>query len=579
MTIRLKIACCNLRGNQSISKEKYFRKICQVWKIKRNPPGHQSGKKPGSCAFLSELDFGLWTSDIALPMTLRILCVLAWLLPAALFGAEETELYRPAVATPPEPRREFRGAWVVALSVSNVDWPSRPGLTVAQQKAELASLLDRAVTLKLNAVLFQVRPDSDALYVSALEPWSEYLTGAQGQPPRPLYDPLAFAIAEAHRRGLELHAWFNPFRARDAQAKSPAAINHVSRTHPEWVRRYGDLLWLDPGEPGVRAHVLSVVLDVVRRYDVDGVVFDDYFYPYPLKNTAGGVIDFPDGPSWQQYGARSGLTRDNWRRQNINQFIYAVDQDIKAMKPWVKFGVSPFGIWRPGYPPPIKGLDAYAGLYADSRLWLAEGWVDYLAPQLAWPNEPPQQSFSTLLNWWAQQNVRGRALWPSLSAAYVGEQLSANDIARQIQLIRAQPGAGGEVFYHLRNLLLKPALQQVLQHEYTADALVPALTRPASTAPAPPELTIGSDTRLNLTVNWQPANGVVAWKWVFQFQTNNIWNTEILPAGARSWIFQNSKPDLISLRAVDRLSNESLPATLKKTVVPPRHTGKTVIMY
>ena len=202
-----------------------------------------------------------------------------------LFRADTT--YVPASVSPPAPVREFRGAWLA--TVANLDWPSEPGLSVAQQKAELTALLDHAVQLKLNAVIFQVRPMADAVYASPLEPWSEFLTGRMGQAPEPFYDPLAFAVAEAHRRGLELHAWFNPFRVSlpPTQARSPAALNHLSRTHPELVRRYGNLLWLDPGEPAAREHVLSVILDVVRRYDVDGITFDDYFYPYPEKDVDG----------------------------------------------------------------------------------------------------------------------------------------------------------------------------------------------------------------------------------------------------------------------------------------------------
>lgn len=228
-----------------------------------------------------------------------------------LFGASGV-----APLAPPEPMREFRGAWIA--TVANIDWPSKPGLPVAQQKAELIALLDRAAQLHFNAIIFQVRPACDAMYASSLEPWSEYLTGTQGQAPEPFYDPLAFAIEEAHKRGLELHAWFNPYRARHLKAKSPVAPNHISQTHPEWVRKYGGQLWLDPGEPGVREHILRVVLDVVNRYDVDGVQFDDYFYPTPEKDADGHEIDFPDEASWKKYGEATGLSRDDWRRENVN---------------------------------------------------------------------------------------------------------------------------------------------------------------------------------------------------------------------------------------------------------------------
>ena len=271
---------------------------------------------------------------------IKILSAFIFLMPAVLFAAEE--MYRPATVVPPQPAREFRGAWLV--TVANKDWPSKPGLPVAEQKAELTGLLDRAVQLKLNAIIFQVRPSCDAMYASAIEPWSEYLTGTMGEAPQPFYDPLAFAIEEAHKRGLELHAWFNPFRALHPQGKSPVAPNHISRTHPEFVCQYGSQLWLDPGEPSVRAYVLRVILDVVRRYDVDGVQLDDYFYPYPEKDTSGRELAFPDEASWGKYGLSSRLSRDDWRRANINWFVQGVYQNIKAAKPWVKFGISPFGI-------------------------------------------------------------------------------------------------------------------------------------------------------------------------------------------------------------------------------------------
>src|SRR5260221_465047 len=212
-------------------------------------------------------------------MNLRIGFLFTLVLSLAATSCAAVDTYRPVALMPPAVPREFRGAWITCVA-SNADWPSQPGLTVAQQKAELILLLDRAAQLKLNAVFLQVRPASDAMYSSGIEPWSEYLTGTQGKSPEPFYDPLAFAITEAHKRGLELHAWFNPFRARQNLAKSPAAANHISKIHPEFIRQYGEQTWLDPGEPAVRAYVLRVVMDVVKRYDVDGVQFDDYFYPY-----------------------------------------------------------------------------------------------------------------------------------------------------------------------------------------------------------------------------------------------------------------------------------------------------------
>jgi uncharacterized lipoprotein YddW (UPF0748 family) len=504
---------------------------------------------------------------------IKILFAQIWLAPALLFAANV--VYRPAIITPPEPAREFRGAWLVTLSVTNVDWPPRPGLTVEQQKAEMISLLDRAAQLKLNVILFQVRPASDALYASPFEPWSEYLTGTQGLPPQPLYDPLAFAIAEAHKRGLELHAWFNPFRARHADAKSPAALNHISRTHPELVHLYGDQLWLDPGEPAAREHVLRVVMDVVQRYDVDGVAFDDYFYPYPLKDPEGGVEDFPDGASWQKYGLRSGLTRPDWRRANVNNFVQCIYAGIKGLKPWVKFSISPFGIWRPLNPPQIRGLDAYTSLYADSRLWLAAGWVDYLAPQLYWPIDDTPHSFSVLLNWWSAQNVKGRQVLSALDAAGVGEKFSAYEIARQMQITRATPGARGEIFYHLRNLEDNPALAQILRTQYTQPALTPATPWLGSLPQNQPQLTVTVNAQTNLDMHWQMPDGALPRLWLLQRRaTNGVWTTEILPATQTSRMLVSSSLPVISVRAVDRNGNLSEPAVMAPSRTTPVRNGK-----
>ena len=307
----------------------------------------------------------------------------------------------------PEVAREFRGVWVA--SVANIDWPSKRTLTTAEQQAELIALLDQAAALKLNAVLFQVRPAADALYQSSIEPWSEYLTGAQGRAPVPFWDPLAFAVREAHARNLELHAWFNPYRARHTDAKSPLSRSHIAKTNPSLVKKYGGYLWMDPGERVVRERTIRVVLDVVKRYDIDGVHIDDYFYPYPETTRRGRPIPFPDDVSWKRYRNGGGkLTRADWRRQNVDQLVEALHDGIHKVKPWVRFGVSPFGIWRPGYPAQVRGFDAYEQIYADARKWLREGWLDYFTPQLYWPTTKAAQSYPVLLQWWAEENAQGK---------------------------------------------------------------------------------------------------------------------------------------------------------------------------
>jgi uncharacterized lipoprotein YddW (UPF0748 family) len=500
-------------------------------------------------------------------MTARIKIMSAFigLMPAMLFAADLT--YVPVAATPPAPQREFRGAWLA--TVANLDWPSKPGLSVAEQKAELITLLDHAVQLKLNAIIFQVRPMADAMYASPLEPWSEFLTGTMGRSPQPFYDPLAFAIAEAHQRGLELHAWFNPFRVSlpPAQARSPAALEHLSRTHPELVRRYGNLLWLDPGEPAAREHVLNVVLDVVRRYDVDGVTFDDYFYPDPQGDAAGRKLDFPDYASWKKYGEPRGLSRDDWRRQNINEFIQNVYHSIKATKPQVQFGVSPKGIWRPGNPPAIKGLDAYEEIYADSRLWLANGWLDYFSPQLYWAVDAKAQSFPVLLHWWEEQNQKHRHLWPVLDDTHVGQQWKPDEIARQIEIARGQAGVTGEIHYDLRSLMKNSALAGAVCAPYASAALVPTTPWLDSIPPEKPRLTVMIENP-GTRAHWEVSGGEPAWLWVLQFRSHEVWTTEILPANQTSRTFHDSQPDVIAVSAVDRVGNESEPAALKKITLP-----------
>ena len=457
---------------------------------------------------------------------------------------------------PPAPLREFRAAWIA--TVGNSCWPSKSGLSTAQQQAELIALLDRAVALKLNAVIFQVRPACDALYQSNLEPWSEYLTGVQGRAPSPFYDPLAFAIAEAHRRGLELHAWFNPFRAHHAQAVSPIAPLHISQTRPDLVRSYGNFLWLDPGEPAVREYTVHVVMDVVRRYDVDGVHFDDYFYPYHEKNFAGLDLDFPDQTSWKKYGAGSGLARDDWRRSNVNLFMQQMYHAIKAEKPWVKFGISPFGIWRPKTPPGITGFDAYAQLYADSRKWLLEGWCDYFSPQLYWAIQPPAQSFPTLLAWWTTQNVHHRHLWPGMDSLKVGEKWSPAEIANQIALTRryADPG---HIHWSMSALMKNSSLAALLaRSRYQQPALIPASPWLETTMPAPPKLSVTPGGKFFLA-QWQAAAGNPANWWVWQARVNGTWTTQILPGSRSDFHGVNGPPEAIALRAVDRVGNMSEP--------------------
>jgi uncharacterized lipoprotein YddW (UPF0748 family) len=334
------------------------------------------------------------------------------------------------------PKREFRGAWIA--TVINLDWPSSPGLSPQTQRQELIRLLDELKAAGINAVIFQVRSECDAMYASPLEPWSYWLTGNQGAPPSPFYDPLEFAVAEAHQRGMELHAWFNPYRSVREIGSYTNAPNHVSVQHPDWLFRAGNTRVLDPGLPMARAFITNVVMDVVTRYDVDGIHFDDYFYPYPPNQ-----ITTQDDATFANY-SRGFTNRGDWRRDNVNLLIKMIHDSIQVVKPYVKFGISPFGIWRNGVPTGITGLDAYNTIYCDALAWLNQKTIDYLTPQLYWPFGGGQD-YGKLMPWWASQ-MNGRHLYVG-QAAYRIASWPAGEMPRQIRLNRSNPNAQGSIFF------------------------------------------------------------------------------------------------------------------------------------
>ena len=337
----------------------------------------------------------------------------------------------------PQVEREFRAVWIA--TVDNIDFPSQKNLLQDQQRQELLNILDLAQNLRLNAVIFQVRPMADAVYKPGLEPWSEFLTGQMGLGQD--FDPLEFLVAEAHKRGILVHAWFNPYRAYHIAAKT-ISNDHISKLHPEFVRQYGRYMWLDPTDQAARDWSLNVISDVIRRYDIDGVHFDDYFYPYKEKGADGKDIDFPDDNNWQKYQSSGGkLSRSDWRRQAVNTFIEAVGREIKRIKPEIVYGISPFGIWRPMSDRDIQGFDAYEQLFADSRKWLQDGTVDYLAPQLYWETARKGLSFPNLLSWWRSQNIKRRFIWPGIAAYRIGSTptFTSGEIASQIRETREDP--------------------------------------------------------------------------------------------------------------------------------------------
>ncbi|HEY0928942.1 MAG TPA: family 10 glycosylhydrolase [Gemmatimonas sp.] len=491
----------------------------------------------------------------------------------------------PARGTPPKPPaqvvstepppvlREFRGVWVA--SVANIDWPSKRTLSTAEQQTELLTLLDRAAELKLNAVIFQVRPAADALYESSIEPWSEYLTGAQGRRPDPFWDPLSFVIREAHARGMELHAWFNPYRARHTDARSPLTKTHIARTNPALVKPYAGYLWMDPGEPAVRARTLRVVLDVVKRYDIDGVHIDDYFYPYPETDRRGRPILFPDATSWTRYQKSGGkLSRADWRRENVNKLVEELHEGIHKTKPWVRFGISPFGIWRPGYPEQIRGLDAYERLYADARKWLHEGWLDYFTPQLYWPTTSRAQSYPVLLDWWASENRKSRHLWPGNFTSRAGGRgtgaFSVSELMEQIRVTRLNPAASGNVHFSMKSFLINQAsMNDTLRADaYTALALPPASPWLVTAAPPAPVVKLAQNGGL-WRITLGPEGRAAPWQWMIRLRTDSAWITMMLPGSTTQWTVPPTLgANTIAVTSINRVGTEGSTVTLPLVLSP-----------
>jgi uncharacterized lipoprotein YddW (UPF0748 family) len=468
---------------------------------------------------------------------------------------------RPSITEPPLPppdtapppiAREMRGLWVA--TVANIDWPSRPTLTADQQRAELAVVLDQAAARGFNSVILQVRPAADAVYRSSLEPWGAMLSGQQGTDPG--YDPLAFAVEQAHARGLELHAWINPFRAGNTKDSAQLAPTHSFTVRRDMVRVYGSLLWLDPGEPAAQDHVINVVRDIVQRYDIDAVHADDYFYPYPQNDDAGQAIAFPDGATYELSG--STLSRDDWRRDNVDRFIERMYREVHALKPAIKIGISPFGIWRPGSPPSVAGLDAYGAIYADSRKWLQRGWVDYFAPQLYWAIGAPQQSFPALLDWWLAENTMGRHVWPGLAAYRVGDgtpnAFSVAELPSQIGLVRARAGGTGYLLYNTTSTLWTNdgAVGASLAPLQAARTIPPAFNWLDAVPPPAPTVTVTGHTAMI-----EPGAGEPARWWLVRTRIGGTWSAGLVFGDQRS-ITLAGAPQRVIVNAIDQAGNASV---------------------
>jgi len=443
---------------------------------------------------------------------------------------------RPLVTGDPSGRtpsaiREFRAAWVA--TVANINWPSEPGIPVEQQKKEAIELLDLLHQNNFNAVIFQVRPHCDALYRSDLEPWSYYLTGEQGKAPEPYYDPLEFWIDEAHKRGIELHAWLNPYRAHHVAGGEVTESSIVKRDPELALFLEQGYWWLDPALEGTQDHSFNVVMDLVQRYDLDGIHFDDYFYPYPDYNN---FKDFPDDKSWQAYLDNGGkLSRSEWRRENVNTFIERVYKGIKDEKPHVKFGLSPFGIWRPYNPPFISGFDQHEILYADARLWLNKGWIDYYTPQLYWPTGQLEQSYPVLLGWWSSENKKGRHLWPGINIGRFSGKKAADETVSQIMISRGMlPESPGVVHWSIGPLVRNPHLVSAISEgPYRKQALVPPSPWLDRNKPAAPAVTV-KQVKDSLHISWTHTDPDNISRWVVYNKYGPTWQYDVLGKGAKS---------------------------------------------
>ena len=406
------------------------------------------------------------------------------------------------------PKTEMRAIWVA--TVNNIDWPSSPGLPVDIQKRELTELLDIAKEYNLNTIVFQVRPAADALYSSYIEPWSQWLTGEQGKAPDPFYDPLQFAISECRKRGLDIHAWLNPYRAVKDTGTITSPI-HITNIHPEWFLTYGSTVYFDPGLPETRNHVAAVISDIVRRYDIDAVHMDDYFYPYRISK-----VSFPDDSSFIKYPRGfSDDQRDDWRRDNVNIIIKQLSDSIKAIKPSVEFGISPFGVWR-NIEKDSSGSNTKAGqtnyddLFADILLWQKNGWIDYITPQIYWHIGMKVADYSILSDWWSHNSYGcglyiGQAPYRINKKASYKEWHSSGEIIKQIKLNRTFPNIIGSMFFSAKVLRNNPLrLKEKLKRDlYRYPSLPPSNKRLIPIAPERPyETFISSDEGL-ISLSWK----------------------------------------------------------------------------
>ena len=468
------------------------------------------------------------------------------------------------------PKRELRGIWI--STIQNLDWPPQKGLWKNAQKQAFIELLDQHQVAGINAVFVQIRPASDAFYRSKVEPWSEWLMGEQGK--KPWYDPLKFMIKEAHKRGMEFHAWFNPFRAIAAKGKDHISKKHISKTHPEWMVDYYKGTYINPGIPAARQYVVKLITDVARKYDLDGIHFDDYFYPYPVNGKA-----FEDDATYQQYGADFS-NKSDWRRANINSFIQTLNANLTAIKPHIKFGISPFGVWRNKKDDPL-GSDTYASIpsydliYADTRLWLERGWIDYCAPQLYWSMNFKPAAFGVLLPWWEENSFGkhlyiGHALY-KIKNNYDSAWYDLNEMPKQIKAVRAS-SAQGSIYFRSKFLLANPAsIEDKMQDSlYTNPALIPVMTWKDNIPPNAPRQVKVKSENIGVSISWKKpvkaSDGQQPFYYaIYRYPKGTPWREseshkylyKVIPATQKRWYDARSEGYLYKVSALDRLWNES----------------------
>lgn len=486
------------------------------------------------------------------------------------------------------PKREFRAVWIA--TVKNIDWPSVPGLTSEEQKSEYRKTLDYHQLNGINAIIMQIRPSADAFYRSAHEPWSRYLTGESGKAPESYYDPLTFMIDEAHDRGMEFHAWFNPYRAIVDMEELPEDSTNIFYQKPEWFVRYGDRMYFDPGIPEVQDYTTEIIKDVVTRYDIDAVHFDDYFYPYRITD-----VEFPDSISFTNHGgAYQAAEKDDWRRENVNTVIKMLSDTIKSVKPYVKFGISPFGVWRNIADDP-RGSNSEAGqtnyddLFADVLLWMDRGWIDYILPQLYLHIGHPLLDFDKVLSWWNEQDYHGH-LYAGYAAYRVGDTtqnkawMNPSEVPNQIRLTRGFSNALGGAHFSSKSLLDNNlGLSDTLRTDlYSTKALIPTMPWLDAVAPISPSNLLTKNEADGVFLEWDDSDSTAQYYAIYRFEGKTIGDFEdggnMLAIQRANTTFYKDvavskrKKYTYAVTALDRLYNESAPTSVRFIKVKMKNT-------